>query len=481
MAPRKIVLLAGLSASGKTSLGERLKASRPDDWIHFDGDTWMAGGDPVQESGHVVVGLSGDPKDGQTLQQQQQQHKYTPLATLKDALSQAQTDGYGRLFKNQPPDYAAFERFYGLMCDDVAKVVNEQEDDHANKSIVLTHSVYCAQTRSFIKQRLEDSTGVDEVQVIVIHCSREKLVDRRTNRAKKVALEDANAESFELYLQSAMDAHGLGITEPTEEAFRAYVATWNIGFEEATDSEMVLDVTDGKGLDEMYACFAAMVGVKSRWTEDLRLAAGAQWQRVVTHRFSDELSAGTIDRQVLKRYLIQDHRFLDSFSVLLASTAAQIPTLADRIPACQFLAVITGPENTYFERAFDALGVSEVERKAIPDAPVTTQFCNLMKNVAFHGSLAEKLAVLVVCEWSYFSWGKRVENKTVRVDFVCYEWVDLHSGPDFERVVDYLRRLLDQEGDRMKREGSALDMEACQQRFLQTVGLEEDFFEYCQP
>ena len=82
--------------------------------------------------------------------------------------------------------------------------------------------------------------------------------------------------------------------------------------------------------------------------------------------------------------------------VLLASIIAKAKTLEDRIPGCQFLALITGKENTYFERSFDALGVSAEDRASVPDAPCTTGFCNLMRSVAATGSLAEMLAVIVV-------------------------------------------------------------------------------------
>ena len=173
----------------------------------------------------------------------------------------------------------------------------------------------------------------------------------------------------------------------------------------------------------------------SRFTEELRLLAGDQWDRVIGHTFTKELAAGTIHRRVLERYLIQDFRFLDSFVILLASIIAKVRTLEDRIPGCTFLATITGKENTYFERAFQALGISDIERTSTPDAPCTIQFCHLMKDVAFHGTLAEKLAVIVVCEWSYQSWGQIVSGDTVRDDFICYEWVDLHCGASFDAVV----------------------------------------------
>jgi thiaminase (transcriptional activator TenA) len=211
----------------------------------------------------------------------------------------------------------------------------------------------------------------------------------------------------------------------------------------------------------------------TRFTDELRLAAGDQWNRIIYHKFTKELAAGTIDRQVLKKYLVQDFRFLDAFVVLLGSIVAHARCLQDRIPACQFLAVVTSAENTYFERCFEKLSVSQQQRDEIPDAACTSGFCYLMRHVALNGSLAEMLSVITVCEWSYLSWANLVKDSTVRDDFVTYEWVDLHSGADFEKLVDYVRDLLDKEGSLLDDN----DQKICRERFLEAVQLEEDFFD----
>ena len=87
---------------------------------------------------------------------------------------------------------------------------------------------------------------------------------------------------------------------------------------------------------------------------------------------------------------------------------------------------------------------------------------------------SEMLSVLVVCEWSYLSWGELVLESTNRDDFVTFEWVDLHSGPFFVDVVNYLRSLLDKEGELIDEAGRR----ACKERFLQAIQLEEDFFDF---
>lgn len=85
--------------------------------------------------------------------------------------------------------------------------------------------------------------------------------------------------------------------------------------------------------------------------------------------------------------------------------------------------------------------------------------------------IREMLAVLCVCEWSYLSWA---DVKTVTAtDDIHTEWIDLHRGEYFTSVVNYLRGLLDKEGRLI----SESEREACKQRFLQAVQLEEDFFD----
>ncbi|MEK9662097.1 MAG: TenA family protein, partial [Alphaproteobacteria bacterium] len=170
-------------------------------------------------------------------------------------------------------------------------------------------------------------------------------------------------------------------------------------------------------------------------------------------------------------------RFIDGFVVLLASTVAHAPALADRIPGCQFLALVTGDENTYFERSFEALGVSEADRAAVPDAAATAEFKALMREAAASGSYARMLAVLTVAEWSYLSWADRVlalPGYRRPADFWHAEWIDLHSGPYFGSVVGWLRRQLDAAGAGL----TDAERERVRADFARAVALEKAFFDH---
>ena len=73
--------------------------------------------------------------------------------------------------------------------------------------------------------------------------------------------------------------------------------------------------------------------MSERFTETLRAASEDCWSHAVQHRFVSELIAGAVPDVVMARYLIQDHRFLDSFLVLLGAapvsyTHLTLPTKA---------------------------------------------------------------------------------------------------------------------------------------------------------
>ena len=56
----------------------------------------------------------------------------------------------------------------------------------------------------------------------------------------------------------------------------------------------------------------------------------------------------------------------------------------------------------------------------------------------------------------------------------CAEWIDLHSGEYFGTVVEYLRRMLDQQAASL----SATDRDAVTTTFVRAIELELAFFDH---
>jgi thiaminase/transcriptional activator TenA len=147
--------------------------------------------------------------------------------------------------------------------------------------------------------------------------------------------------------------------------------------------------------------------MSERFTETLRAASEPGWSDAVGHRFVKELFTGAMPDAVMARYLIQDHRFLDSFLTLLGAVLATADTFAARLRFGRFIGMLSGEENTYFLRAFEALGVPEDRRAADPDTQATAGFKAIMREAAETRSYATALSVLVVAEWLYLDWASR--------------------------------------------------------------------------
>ena len=208
--------------------------------------------------------------------------------------------------------------------------------------------------------------------------------------------------------------------------------------------------------------------MSERFTETLRAASEPDWSHAVGHRFVEELFAGAVPDAVMARYLIQDHRFLDSFLTLLGAVLAGADIFEAKLRFARFIGMVSGEENTYFLRAFEALGVTDDRRAADPDTQPTAGFKAIMREAAETRTYAAALSVLVVAEWLYLDWASRA-LKPLPDNFVHADWITLHDNRDFRGFVDFLRTELDRVGP--------AQADLCRDFFRRAIALELSFFE----
>src|SRR6202030_4166778 len=154
------------------------------------------------------------------------------------------------------------------------------------------------------------------------------------------------------------------------------------------------------------------------------------------------------------------------------ATLASADTFEARVRFGRFIGMVSGEENTFFLRAFEALGVTEDRRTADPDTPPTAGFKAIMREAAETRSYAGALSVLVVAEWLYLDWASRAPQP-LPVNFVHAEWITLHDNPGFRGFVDFLRAELDRIGPPQE--------DPCHDFFQRAVALELSFFEAAYP
>ncbi|WP_214371294.1 TenA family protein [Pseudonocardia sp. H11422] len=208
------------------------------------------------------------------------------------------------------------------------------------------------------------------------------------------------------------------------------------------------------------------------FSEELRASTATVWDAAVGHRFVDELWQGTLPRDVLTRYLVQDNQFLDSFVALLGAAIAGSGRGEPRLRLARQLGLVAGPENDFFARAFDALDVPAADRTRPELLPPTAGFIAHMDDVRENGRYPDQLAVLLVAEWLYLDWATR-PGADLPVDPIAREWIELHRGPAFEEWVGFLRT----EFDKATADLGTPHRQAVTAHFTHTVDLERKFFE----
>ncbi|KAB2750706.1 TenA family protein [Brucella anthropi] len=205
-----------------------------------------------------------------------------------------------------------------------------------------------------------------------------------------------------------------------------------------------------------------------RFTDNLRQDAEPFWSQAVGHRLVGEIYTGTVAPDVMTRYLVQDHRFIDCFLSLLGGTLVNCDRMEAKLILGRFIGMISSDENSYFERSFAKLAVADAERFDTPDATPTAAFKELMLEAARSGSYAVCLSVLTVAEWLYLDWAEKAP-KPLPDDFIFAEWIVLHDNPYFVEFVGFLRSELDRVGPAAA--------EQCQLFFRRAVELEKAFFD----
>ena len=214
--------------------------------------------------------------------------------------------------------------------------------------------------------------------------------------------------------------------------------------------------------------------MSDRFTDHLRAATDPAWTDATEHRFVTELGDGTLDDDAFRRYVVQDYAFVDALTSVVGRAVADAPDTAAKRRLATFLNTVVGPENDYFERTFDALGVPQSARESPSLAAPVRSFEHLLAHGASVGGYAETLAVLLPVEWVYMTWATNVDGRGDGPDrFYLDEWATIHATDEFAEFVGWLRDQLDAEAA----SASARRRDRMERLFVDAVELEVDFFD----
>ena len=140
------------------------------------------------------------------------------------------------------------------------------------------------------------------------------------------------------------------------------------------------------------------------------------------------------------------------------------PGLAERRWLAGVLQALAADQIGYFERTFQALGVTDADRaRALPDSVLA--FRNGMLAIARNGGYREGIVIMMAAEWAYATWCSRAARAAIS-NPELKRWVDLHAEPEFHAQAEWLRLQIDAADPNAERYrdlstlfGRALDLE----------------------
>jgi thiaminase/transcriptional activator TenA len=172
--------------------------------------------------------------------------------------------------------------------------------------------------------------------------------------------------------------------------------------------------------------------------------------------------------------MIQDYLYLIEYAKLFALGVVKARDVATMGRFASLLVGILNTEMDLHRQYAKRFGISERELEEAEPSPVTLAYTHYMLHVAQNGTLAELVASLLPCMWSYHEIGTRLNEIPGARDHQFYgEWIRMYSGEEFGQLTQWCIELLDQEAEgKPKRELLRLE-----EIFLNTTRFEYMFWD----
>jgi thiaminase/transcriptional activator TenA len=184
-----------------------------------------------------------------------------------------------------------------------------------------------------------------------------------------------------------------------------------------------------------------------RLSESLRALAEPIWRAQLEHPFVRGIGQGTVDLEQFKHWVRQDYRFLIEYCRLFGLAAARAPDLVTLTRFAELLQATATVEMALHRSYAAEFGIVEAELENEPMAPTTRAYTDFLLRVAALGDFGELAAALLPCMWGFSEIGIALKAKGVPAEPRCAKWIDTYADPEFARLADWCRELVDRLGD----------------------------------
>ncbi|MBM7570609.1 thiaminase II [Aquibacillus albus] len=198
------------------------------------------------------------------------------------------------------------------------------------------------------------------------------------------------------------------------------------------------------------------------------------WRKNHAHPFVQGIGDGTLDKEKFRFFMIQDYLYLIEYAKLFAIGAAKATDVHTMGKFAALLDSTLNEEMALHRQYGEKFGITPEEFEQAQASPTTLAYTHYMLHVGQNGTLADLVAALLPCAWSYWEIGKELNEIPGASEHEFYgEWIKMYSSEEFGQVAQWCIDLLDELTEGKPEE----ELAHLEEIFLNTTRFEYMFWE----
>ncbi|MCM3791923.1 MULTISPECIES: thiaminase II [Priestia] len=197
------------------------------------------------------------------------------------------------------------------------------------------------------------------------------------------------------------------------------------------------------------------------------------WRQNHNHPFVQGMGDGTLEKEKFRFYMIQDYLYLIDYAKLFAIGAMKATDLQTMGKFAALLDSTLNEEMSLHREYAKKFEISEKELEKAQPSPTTLAYTHYMLHVGQSGTLAELVAALLPCMWSYWEIGKELSEKPGAENEFYREWIEMYSSEEFGELATWCINLFDS----LTEDKSEAELEKLEEIFLNTTRFEYMFWD----
>ena len=173
--------------------------------------------------------------------------------------------------------------------------------------------------------------------------------------------------------------------------------------------------------------------MNNSFSRGLKSKAAKVWEDGYNHPFVQGLGRGDLDKESFKFYLIQDYLYLLQYSKVFATAAIKSDTeeLMTNFTKIQYF--ILANEMNVHREYMAGFGVTQADIVNAKSSLYNRSYTANMLSYGLTGGLAEVLAAVFPCAWTYADYGKRLKEQYANnLDNNFYKtWIENYASDEF--------------------------------------------------